>query len=273
MTLSPRHREQIDSCRPGSDDLSLPELADLAVAIEQDRAVSDELERSQRFDRAVAAAMHDVSVPGGLLEGLLVALDEASAAPSRVLDTAPEEDAAAPKSLPTAAATVPTGRASRRRWLQTAGGLAAALALVALIAVTLWPRPLPEVSQEQLASRADVWMKQVAQENGWQTVSSMPADFPGVLLANPQASKSFRTPEGWSGTAYRCLAGGAPLTLFVFPSPPARVQVAASPYSRLPASMGRSMAAWQSGKLLFVVVIDRDARLPLENVIKPPRTA
>src|SRR5688572_5213675 len=70
MSQNQPYREQIDACRPGSDDLSLPALAGLAQAVEQDSAVAKELARSQRFDHAVSAAMHDVPLPAGLLERL-----------------------------------------------------------------------------------------------------------------------------------------------------------------------------------------------------------
>src|SRR5688572_10680083 len=80
MSQNSRYREQIDACRPGSDDLALPALAELAGAVESDRALADVFARSQRFDRAVSAAMHDVPLPAGLLERLEAKVAEAAGA-------------------------------------------------------------------------------------------------------------------------------------------------------------------------------------------------
>src|SRR5688572_2368552 len=101
-------REQIDACRPGSDDLSLPGLAELAQAAQEDRAVAEELDRSQRFDRAVLSALHDVPVPGDLCERLLAQAAEGGAAP---LGTAVQQSVAV---AAPAAVDVPVSVAPRR---------------------------------------------------------------------------------------------------------------------------------------------------------------
>src|SRR5688572_16217343 len=86
MNANQPFREQIDACRPGSDDLSLPALVGLAAAVDRDRGVAEELSRSQRFDRAVSTAMHDLPLPAGLLERL-----EARLAAGDSLETCDED--------------------------------------------------------------------------------------------------------------------------------------------------------------------------------------
>ena len=63
--------ERLDAVRPGSDDLSLPEMAGLGDALTNDPALAAEYRRRQAWDRAVAVSMHDVAVPEGAKERLL----------------------------------------------------------------------------------------------------------------------------------------------------------------------------------------------------------
>src|SRR5262245_48473703 len=139
------YREQIDACRPGSDDLALLALADLARAAESDRAVAGDLARSQRFDRSVAAAMHDVPLPAGLLERLEAQL----AAGEAVEDEATGE----PVSLPVSAAEPGSRSRISRRGLWAA---AASLAVVALLAIggMFLPRAPRHVTSNELAEMA-----------------------------------------------------------------------------------------------------------------------
>jgi hypothetical protein len=63
--------ERLDAVRPGSDDLSLPEMAGLGDALTNDPALAAEYRRRQAWDRAVAVSMHDVPIPEGAKERLL----------------------------------------------------------------------------------------------------------------------------------------------------------------------------------------------------------
>jgi len=72
--------ERLDAVRPGSDDLSLPEMAGLGDALANDPALAAEHRRRQSWDRAVIASMHDVPVPAGAKERLLARLSAAAVA-------------------------------------------------------------------------------------------------------------------------------------------------------------------------------------------------
>ena len=68
--------EGIESCRPGSDDLLAPELADVAQCIEFDSQAGDAYQRAQKWDASVSRAMEQVEVPAGLSERILAALGQ-----------------------------------------------------------------------------------------------------------------------------------------------------------------------------------------------------
>ena len=66
-----KFRELMDACRAGSDDLNLPELEEVAQAVEQDARVRAALARSQRVDSEIRTAMQRVAVPDGLATRIL----------------------------------------------------------------------------------------------------------------------------------------------------------------------------------------------------------
>ena len=81
MNQRPTIREQMDACRPDSDDLHLPEhaadLAELQVGLRESAEVRCELDRIQQSDRIIRSATHDVSLPAGLEAKLLAAVQAA----------------------------------------------------------------------------------------------------------------------------------------------------------------------------------------------------
>ena len=70
----PRIHEAIDACRPGGDDLQLPELQPLAARIQEDAELRERFEQLQALDRAIGREFCDVEVPDGLEERLLAKL-------------------------------------------------------------------------------------------------------------------------------------------------------------------------------------------------------
>src|SRR5262245_45448960 len=130
MNIGNQLREQLDACRPGKGDLALPELAAAAQALQRDPVAAKEFARSQQFDRQVAAALHDVTLPPGLADRLLAAVE--SAAPDRQIDTVitPFQQTASKRLI----------RFTRRHWL-VAGG---SLALATVAAAAIYPLLLPK---------------------------------------------------------------------------------------------------------------------------------
>src|SRR5262245_65951838 len=143
-----RLREQIDSCRPGSDDLTLPELSELRQAAEHDRAVAQSRWHSHQFDKAVAAALQDVPVPAGLLDRVLAS------------QTANLVERAAAQQAPPAPLAVPVAAPSffwSRRWAIALGSSLAALLLIGLATFALRSRQTPTISVAELSPYVYQW--------------------------------------------------------------------------------------------------------------------
>ena len=91
-------RERIDACRPGSNDLDQPEMADVARLLEKDARVRQLYLSVQRNDESLAAAFRDVSVPAGFEGRILAAMAENGGVPAMYgAEPAPLED---PKAYP-----------------------------------------------------------------------------------------------------------------------------------------------------------------------------
>jgi hypothetical protein len=281
-----RLRQQIDACRVHSDDLDLPELADLARAARTDQAVAQELDRSQRFDRAAIAAVHDVPVPDGLLGRLLAAagasqgaaiqpalqsgagIMQAMDASSGVVDgPIAEGSAPAAPALPAKA-----GWSSRRGWLAVAGSIAAAC----LIGVTIWMTqagaPAPTLSKDQLASSVMHWMDDMAAPGDWKSaaVTSPPAAFKVDPAVQQKVVRwrYYRTPQG-AAVVYDLSPPGRPRALLFVVRTSARYSVLSLPYTQLTASRGTVIGAWQKPDLLYVLVVDEDGQR-LDDVVRKP---
>lgn len=263
MSQKPNYREQIDACRPGSDDLSLPALAELAQVAETDRAIADELARSQRFDRAVSTAMHDVPLPAGLLERLeakLAAADTAESTGDVALPPAP-------------------ARFSRKGIFAAAAALAAALLLA--VGAAFWPQPGRNISNEQLVEMASGWNRQVGPQ--WNALS--PASLPPARFAAPiEVRKAtgwqrFTATDGRTGVVYNLTTGLRPSARLYVINSRDKFALPNTPFRELKdASGGIAIGAWHADGLLYVVVVDRTGQ-ELSDFVRekdfawaPPRT-
>jgi hypothetical protein len=279
-------RQQIDACRSGSDDLHLPELAGLArwVGEEENDAtvsretVAGELDRSQRFDRSVVSALHDVSVPAGLLERLLSKTaaaengDSVDAVLSASVSNVVGESAVVPSDQ--AAVVAPAKSAlSRRGWLLRAGSLGVVAAGLLGLAVALRPTQPRTISQAELAGAIPSWVEQTQDRTLWNKTPP-----PAAFQVNPiwtrriVAWRSFPTNvAGETAIAYELTPGGGKVRLFVVKTPH-KYAVPATPGLPLPGTTGGvQVSAWQpAGGLLYVLFIDRDGP-PLERYL-PRRT-
>jgi hypothetical protein len=245
MSQKSNYREQIDACRPGSADLSLPALAELAGAVEIDRAVADELTRSQCFDRSVSTAMHDVPLPAGLLERL-----EAKLAEADVTDAAGS----------TGDVALPPARFSRRNLLLAVSALAAVL-LVA-VGAALWPQPGRSISNEQLVEMASGWNRQVPQWNPLSPASLPPARFAAPLEVRKATGwQRFTTKDGQTGVVYNLTTGLRPSARLYVINSRDKFALPTTPFRELKdASGGIAIGAWHTGGLLYIVVVDRNGQ-------------
>ncbi|MDX1948301.1 MAG: hypothetical protein SFU86_23115 [Pirellulaceae bacterium] len=249
-------RRQIDACRPDSDDLALPELADLARLAESDRAIAGELARSRRFDQAVSAALLDASVPAGLLDRLLAATEpKVSPATAAVANNA---------------ASQPRSRLARR----VAVGLISLTTLAAAMVGVLMslPQPPRTIGQEELAGLVEEWTTLVNQSNRWKPATAATKAPAGTtVLAKPIRWRNFTTAAGESGVAYDCTPTGRQKVLLFVIRSPHKYGVAPLPFTRLrSASKGIGIAAWQRENMLFVLTVDEDNQRLDDYIRKRP---
>jgi hypothetical protein len=273
-------RELIDACRPGSDDLGLPEAEELADRIAQDDAVASWRARTERFDRAIAEAFGVVNVPAGLEARLLAAASE-----RRPQAADPLSPVAADGPQP--AATQPAR--GRRHWL-LAGSVAAAC-LLALAAGTLrWWRPRPTIDRATVADAADRWLDELLRsEQPWRSdldhaalVRYEPSD---ALLASPAAWRPFAASVrrgadslslDRSGVVYE-IPGKNPgqlRTLLFVLRTTAQVDAASiAPQTPTRVTGGWSIGVWREGDVLYVLAVEGDQRRYKSLVKPPPRLA
>jgi hypothetical protein len=265
-------REQIDACRPGANDLSLPELAELAVAVRNDREVADELARSNAFDRKICEALHDAPVPVGLADRLIASM-QAEAAPAVALSE---------RSLSNERNGAGRRRFSRRQWWLAGGAAALAASIVAMAAPFV--RPEREVVQEELSGDVAGWMSNMA-ANKWQSAATVALP-KGVELDSAVNGKALqwqsfqvRGNKGWTGTvtAIDLRQAGQPRAILFVVRSSARFDVPSTPTAakRLALSRGFKATAWQRRErgVLLVLVVEEDRGQLLEDFLRKPTQA
>ena len=283
--MEPRQiRQQIDACRPSTDDLSLPELAELADELQCNRQLRETFARAQAVDTRIAHVMDDVSLPAGLEQRLLDSLldDGADSEPGATRSRhALREEAhsiadpeAKPRTEPVECSPAAaawsksdllygqdlTGisRPSRRCWLVTLASCAA----VAIAAAAFWQfrahgQPL---SVAGLLADAGHWHAHLSRSASW---SALP---PGQSLKDYPPSTALRTaPHHWSdisawagrpAVAYDLSDDqGHRATLFVIP---AHTRIADAMPPRTPGSNtgGQVIGIWQADGQVYVLVVD-----------------
>jgi hypothetical protein len=269
--MDPRIREGIEACRPAGDDLAAQDLADVARALAGDAEARAVFERSQQWDTVIGEAIEQVSVPAGLAERLIERLQAAGgsrsgAAPLLEGAVAAARDAATTEpsaDAPTLAR--PRWNWSRRDWAGASASLVAAAIVVVLVGYWLSgssdtpPDVLAEEWEEQLNARQ------------WQTAAA-PAGFavPDSVVAVPARWQWIGRLTKAPVVAYELVhAGGEKARLFVAHmsrpglsnQPPAKPQFSTG---------GRTVAHWQSGSNLYVLVAASEASY--QQFVRPSST-
>jgi hypothetical protein len=256
----PRLLEAIEACRPGSEDASEPAMAFLAAGLAADPQLAELYQKIQKADGAVGEAFQDVPVPDGLAERILARLKTPAG------QGAPGEPAPPAGPTPDPIASAPPRRRMRRRWLLAVGSVGALAGAAALVAVFLFPRQPNRVYSpaeiRQLAS--DLFEQQQDAFGTGPLVDAEPP--PGHLPYSADVVQRAQRRWRWvdllerRGLAYDItLADGKRATLYVV-----RCQVGDLPRELPPrpafTSGRRSTSAWQEGELLYVLVVDGNAR-------------
>jgi hypothetical protein len=259
--------EAMDACRPGSDDLRLPEMAPLADQLASDQVSSWTFSRIQRINRRIAATTREVPVPAGLAGRILASLQMTSengppveVAPANVGDERP---------TPAPPDTSKRRRIGRRGW----SIVAAAACLVAAFSIAFWPRP-SELTRQQLLNDSSEWARQLW--NGpthWTALGAGERELPKyplpVVLA---ASATYWADAGGmvdlNAVAYDLSSGGGPrAVLFVIRED--EIDADATPPNSPQSSTGGLMiGCWQSQGLVYVLVVEGDERT-YKSLLKP----
>ena len=263
MNQRPTIREQMDACRPDSDDLHLPEhaadLTELAAGLRESGEVRTQWERSQQEGRVVRSAMHDVSLPAGLEARLLAAVQAAES----VALTGVKMAADAEFSVSESPVVLAPAKANRRRFIQVAVGLTtAALVLFGFIALQQFNQTEQPITKDQLAAQVEEWLS-VSPKSMAPTTKADLAAFPsGIVLGKVPRSGSY-TVAGGKITVYDVVLRNNRATLLVIPTTKV-YPVGALPLSNIPGvSGGWQVRAWQTGGVLYVIAVieNPDARL------------
>lgn len=187
--LDPKIRELMDACRPGSDDVSEPEMTALADLLEQDPEARDTFSRSQQLDRSMGEAFQNVKAPHGLAARLLAAVGAETERSAPTGDLSPASDENVPRRERGDSAHRPR-HISRRRLFAVAGSIAATVVIAVYAAVVLNKSEGP-VEARTVAEKAIAWVVDI-QQGDWISRDKTPLD--AYPLANeinlPSASQA-----------------------------------------------------------------------------------
>lgn len=250
MTRQPDSTNQIrpmlEVCRPGSDDLADPALAEASAAVASDPAVEDLYSRLQKIDVAVAGALLDVSLPVGARQRLLARLE----------------------SVP-APASVRHRRVRLWAFLVT-GAVAASLVL----AVGLFRRDPSVLTPSQAIEEAALFFHgEPASKGVLLTADNPPRGFPFSSALLPRAEIRWRRIAGLlktTGVAFDMAnEAGVRATLYVvnkhidgLPDTPSSDPVHGT--------ANTSVAAWQEGGRVYLLVVQGDTTA-YQSFLDPPR--
>ena len=271
MSKRPTIREQIDACRPDSDDPHMPEhaaeLAEFAAGLRESDEIRSQWELSQQNDRILRGAMQDVSLPTGLEARLLAAVQSSSVIPLAGVERAAGEDSPACEN-PVAPVRPAT---SRRRFLQIAGALGgtAALVLAAVLVFQSGQKAEQPITKDQLAAQVEAWLGTVDLKALPAATKESRKAFPSeTVLGSAQRAGTISSEQG-EITAYDVALGSNHATLLVIPTSQV-YPVGSFPLTNLSGvSGGWQVRAWQSGGSLYVIAVRSNSDARLDHFIRP----
>jgi hypothetical protein len=251
--------DAIEVCRPGSDDISDPSLAFLAAELAANPELDKRYEQLQRLDRRIAKAFSNVPVPVGLADRILAFL-----ALSQIEEPIRIAEAEAALAGPAASEeTRATRRRRSRRWLLVTGGALAAAAAILVMVLVGSPSARPMTRETVIQAATDQFTHALETSVQGQLISAT-----GPPNAYPYSRDLVNLPNirwrwisnflGRSGVAYDLIGPGRTrATLYVVQGAGAGLPgVPAKPVSSAATGRQLSVAAWQTGGLLYVLVVN-----------------
>ena len=274
-TRDPRISEAIEACRPGSDDLSDPSLSWLATRLEADPELRADYEKLQLADANLAEVFRNVTVPDGLVDRIVARL-EAEPSARGVSETSSDEppsdeppsDEAGELHLasPPPRRQVSRQHRFRRRWMFAGAGCFAVAGSI-LLAIAL----IDTTGNESLTASAvcekaiDFFDRESGTAEPGKSIGeeTPPGAYPLSLEVASLPLIRWRSIHeflGLPGVAYDLTPPGSPrATLYVvrctIPGLPK-----APPSRPVLDSRGFCAAAWQSGSLVYVLVVGGSPR-------------
>ena len=251
-------QEAMDACRPGSDDLHLPELKPLADSLPSDPARQVAFARVQRLDVRLGAAVRDVAVPEGLAARILGRIETAS---TSACGLAPAARMARSETGGVTEISKPIA-SNRRKWIARVAAVAAAVAVTATM-WALWPRH-ESLSRDRLLAQSAGWHSQLIASAGWTRLPphEMLRDYPLSAAVRAGAERWLDASDavGQDAVAYELATpAGRRATLFVIPARDA-VAGATPPLTPQSSTGGVMIGCWQSQGMVYVLVVEGDER-------------
>ena len=260
-----RVQEAIEACRPGSDDLADPGMEELAAQLAADPELDALFQRSQRLDTVIRDAFADVPVPEGLEERLLARLAEARSEHTTQSPASEYQEPPPDESPQGEVATVTSPRRrriSRRWWAAVAGGAVAASVAVAFVFYLQMPAGISEA--EVLRVAIDFYNTDSSDEGRRVSEQPPPRSYPFSRDVLRTAQTRWRPIDGFlgcRGVAYDLAGPGqARATLYVVRRELSQMKAAAPCPRPALTTAGRSISTWQSGDLLYVLVVQGGPR-------------
>lgn len=252
----PRVLEALEACRPGSDDLADPSLAFLAAELAAHPELEDVYRRLQRLDGKLALAYRDVPVPERLDERILARLEAART------ESPSSEEGIAPAPAPPVESPAPAavGRMSRRTVWAAVGGIGVVAAAV-LLMVTLNGAETVELTHDRAAAEAMQRFSAEVPEEDWRStkVDSPPARYPFSREVLPVANMRWAPIRGFlgrNGVVYEMVAPNGTRVAVLYVVAGGSAKLPSTPARDPMSTAGRSASAWQSGGLLYVLVVN-----------------
>jgi hypothetical protein len=254
----------VEACRPGSEDVSLPEMLPLAEAIQRDPEVRRLYERSQQYDAVIRQAFCDVPVPDGLTERLLAAVQREQGSyapePQSTSGTVALDHPVVRAERETAGAARRPRRSSKSLFSVGIAGMALTVVGVAAL-VWVYRSPLEPTPGEALPREVESWSAQITRI-GWRD------DFSEPRLEKRPCDKAIRVdPQRWceivtsyddQTIAYDLASPGDGFaTLFCMRlAPTGSSQLdPIPPLKPVPGTGGVSLGVWRRGGLVYVLAV------------------
>lgn len=261
---SKRLLEMIDACRPGSDDLSQPELSELADELSRNPQLQNVFDQSQELDLSIRSSFQAVAPPHGLVDRLLESLEKNSP-DAEDLEAHPDFDQPLVELSP---------RKSRRTWTMLVGSASLTAIVAALVIWLQAPSTEWTLSESAIAARVDVWNKSL-EDDHWQGVAdSTPAGFPTWRHLKLGRHDRWQWLAIDQVVCYDLANGEGTARLFVM-KPAAKMALPATPSPGYPSAAGWHVGAWQAnGRVYFLAVrTEANSKRLYERIIAPPAHA